>query len=63
MTVPWSQRVFRLLSLFEYYLGGEVVSNYAAKPASEDLAAVLFPPVMHKRSLKGQWELVCGNRL
>lgn len=39
------------------------MSNYAAKPASKDLAAILFPPLMQKRSLKGHWELVCGNRL
>lgn len=30
---------------------------------AKDLAAILFPPAMYKRSLKGQWEFVCGNRL
>lgn len=39
------------------------MSNDSAKPASKDLAAILFPPAMYKRSLKGHWELVCGNRL
>lgn len=42
MTVPRSQRVFDCSAYLNIILG-EAVSNYAAKPASKNLAAIFFP--------------------
>lgn len=45
-------RDFTLLILLGYYFLGEVIPTCAVKPASKNLAAILFPLVMHKNLQK-----------
>lgn len=56
-------RDFRLLILFGYYFLGKVVSTCAVKPASKNLAIILFPLVMYKNLWKDSGNLFYGSKL